>query len=551
MVQQRKLVVTFSVNTIYGPIENLSIALGSQSTETPVTEIFPPLALDGEAINSTSVQANYTKSLNATNYLLFASEDNFATHLDGFNGLDVGDLQTYTITGSSGNTEISYRLKATNGIITSEYSNIKKIKTLPPVPEVLPATSITSSGFTANWEEMEGITDFLFYAYDSDDIVLDDYNGISVTGTSYVVSGLDPAMDYSYNLKAVNDSGYSGLSDSEPVQTIVDAPETNSPSSVTATGYTANWSTVPGATYLFYAYDSDDIVLDDYNGISVAGTSQAVTGLTADTQNSYKVKAVINSINSVFSNVEGPFYTLPNAFTPALSFPITTTSGTSGSTETDSVYGAVMTLVGTTISTQASSLGGGELKTTSSNSYGNVPYSTNYYSANKITFEVIFKLDALGEALQVLFAQDEVSSPEKGFIIYINDTNDIKFAFTDGAGHNLEGYFESSAILNTSNYFYFSFTLDLDNNTLIGVLCEDGVSSNILTYTLSTGGIYLDLTAFTAMSNSLADLNIGGYYLAPTFQLRGVLKYPGIYIDSNILNTTGIMIARAAALGIS
>lgn len=303
-----KLNLTFSVSTIYGDIDNIKTPIAIASS---VNEIFPPLATAAGVNSTTTSQANWTLSTRATAYLLYASIDNFTTKLTGFDGLNVGNVTTYPISGIPVNTTVKYKLKATDGAETSGYSNPITSGTLPEPPSVSSASSITNTGFTANWSTVTGITDFKLYVYNNLGVVLDDYNGIAVTGVSQAVTGLTSGGNYTYKLISVGAYGDSALSSAQPVSTTVSAPTANSPSLVTVSGFTANWSTVTGATYLFYAYDSSGVVLGDYNGIAVVGTSIPVTGQSADTLNSFKVKAVINGNQSVFSNTQGPFYTLP------------------------------------------------------------------------------------------------------------------------------------------------------------------------------------------------------------------------------------------------
>lgn len=99
----------------------------------------------------------------------------------------------------NGNTEYFYRVRAVSigGGLKSDNSNVIIAYTLPDAPVAIDATDIASSGFTANWNAVPGITDYLLYV-SLDNIPADppnflpDYNGKEVTGTSHNVTNLIP-----------------------------------------------------------------------------------------------------------------------------------------------------------------------------------------------------------------------------------------------------------------------------------------------------------------------------------------------------------------------
>src|SRR5204863_6188792 len=69
--------------------------------------------------------------------------------------------------------------------------------------------------------------------------------------------------------------------------------------------FTANWNTTTGATSYRLDVSDDDFAttLASYSDLTVGGTSQSVTGLTAGTTYKYRVRAVNGAGTSANSNV--------------------------------------------------------------------------------------------------------------------------------------------------------------------------------------------------------------------------------------------------------
>lgn len=73
-----------------------------------------------------------------------------------------------------------------------------------PAPQVLEATDVTNSGFTANWEAVEGATSYRLTVETADGEPLPSYNQIETGNvTSFVVTNLLPSTDYYYSVRSV------------------------------------------------------------------------------------------------------------------------------------------------------------------------------------------------------------------------------------------------------------------------------------------------------------------------------------------------------------
>ncbi len=116
-------------------------------------------------------------------------------------------------------------------------------------------SDLTETGFNANWLPVEGAQSYLVSVYERGNgtrtYALQDK---AVTGTTCAVTGLDTSKPYYYNVKAVKDGVQSVESNQImvlglPVVTLLPA------SSVTTTGFTANWKSLNRATtYIVTSY---------------------------------------------------------------------------------------------------------------------------------------------------------------------------------------------------------------------------------------------------------------------------------------------------------
>lgn len=97
-------------------------------------------------------------------------------------------------------------------------------------PAINEATDITSSGFTAQWEAVDGATDYLLTVTDADGTVLESYDAYPVGNvTSYAVTNLLPVRDYNYYVQTKKDELVSKPSLAAGVKTLEGSTVTYSP----------------------------------------------------------------------------------------------------------------------------------------------------------------------------------------------------------------------------------------------------------------------------------------------------------------------------------
>ena len=116
----------------------LSNEIPIQILPTPAPPVFT--ATTGQSLSGFT--ANWGAAAGATSYILDVSTSNtFASFVAGFNGLDVGNVTTYAVSGLTASTNYYFRVRATNGTCNSSNAATQNVLTGYCAP-------ITSQGCT-------------------------------------------------------------------------------------------------------------------------------------------------------------------------------------------------------------------------------------------------------------------------------------------------------------------------------------------------------------------------------------------------------------------
>ena len=290
-----------------------------------------PVAIAPTAILTTGFTANWDSSTGATGYRLDVAKDNAFTQIvPGDTNLAVPALSKI-VNGLNAGTMYYYRVRAENSSGQSASSNIMTAQTSTlGVPSAIAATAVTTAGFTSNWTPVSGATGYqLDVAHDTAfAVILPGFDSLSVTGTSKGVTGLTAGTKYYYRVRAVDAGVPSGNSNTITVMTLTIPPTLSGATGVTSGGFTANWGPVTGAAsyQLDVATDSSvTVFVPGYDSLAVAGTSWAVSGLSASKTYYYRVRGVNASGTSgnsgSVSQLTAPLAPVANAAT------IVTTTG--------------------------------------------------------------------------------------------------------------------------------------------------------------------------------------------------------------------------------
>jgi hypothetical protein len=112
-----------------------------------------PTSSAATSLGLTSFTANWATASGATSYILDVSTSStFASFMTGFNGLNVSNVLTYSVTGLTSGTIYYYRVRSTNGTCTSSSSSSTiTAATVFGVPFVESFGATLPSGWTTSW----------------------------------------------------------------------------------------------------------------------------------------------------------------------------------------------------------------------------------------------------------------------------------------------------------------------------------------------------------------------------------------------------------------
>jgi|GEM_PF-3561467 len=125
------------VNDIhYFPFSStVSIAGDTVILLTILADITAPIPSAVTGINDHSFTASWTAGVNATQYALFVSDDNFVSVLPGYDSVIVSSL-TYDVTGLTAGQTYYFRLRSLNSYGYSDYSSVGQAQTTSDIAEM-------------------------------------------------------------------------------------------------------------------------------------------------------------------------------------------------------------------------------------------------------------------------------------------------------------------------------------------------------------------------------------------------------------------------------
>lgn len=256
-------------------------------------------------IECTSFQINWAAAANATSYEVEVHEDAgftslvFSTTTAGLNA---------TATGLDPGVTYFYRVRAINDCGPSAFATGSE--TTDPVPPQVVSQAVSNEdcqSFQANWTALAGVLSY-DVEVSTDAAFTDIVTTVNIPGAasnSTVISGLTEGTIYFYRVSANNVCGagpFSGEQQAETLPLPVQVQDVVA-SNEDCTSFDLTWTAVPGATSYIVEVSADNTFgVVDFTA-TPAGNNVSATGLNADTEYFFRVRAVNACGNGDFSDV--------------------------------------------------------------------------------------------------------------------------------------------------------------------------------------------------------------------------------------------------------
>jgi regulation of enolase protein 1 (concanavalin A-like superfamily) len=311
---------------------NARLTLAAQTPPPAPTAPAAPTGLAATAISSSQVDLAWTGAPDATGYKIERS-------IDGVTFTQIGTSTTasYSDLTASASTSYTYRVRATNSVGDSDYSNTSTATTpaaptVPAAPSSLVASAISSSRIDLTWSASATATGYKI------ERSIDGVNFTQIgTGTAANYSDLTAAAStsYTYRVRATNsvgDSDYSAIASATTpaapvVPTVPAAPATLiATAATTGAQITLTWADNSSDETGFKIERSLDGVTFAQVGTTAANVATYTdsTGLSASTKYYYRVSAFNAVGSSTLSNIASATTAAP------ASVPLTLTAGSIG-----------------------------------------------------------------------------------------------------------------------------------------------------------------------------------------------------------------------------
>lgn len=321
---------TVTITRISSGLCSSVITANNIFTITIVATLAAPTPLPGSNATCNQITANWSSLTGATYYEIDVSTSStFASFVPGYNALNVGLVNSYTIIGLATGTTYYYRIRVHNGNCISANSATITYSTasIPGAPSGLTTLVNACDELTVSWSAGAGATSYeIQWSTSASNFATILGSATGITSLSYTITGLSNGVAYRYRVRSINGCGQSAYSTSGNITAAGSAPgrpgsvsvsnifcnqfTVSWPSVATATSYTIEWSTAaanyapilgtatgitalnytitglnPAIPYVFRVYSENGCGLSSNSragsATTLSGTPSAPTGVAA------------------------------------------------------------------------------------------------------------------------------------------------------------------------------------------------------------------------------------------------------------------------------
>jgi phosphodiesterase/alkaline phosphatase D-like protein len=222
-------------NTLYTyTIQAVSGSSSRLISTTVTTTLEPPAAPTYNVLSASAIDVSWSNLAGNTGYILERKKEVGGTwgQIPAPGSDLAADTAIYHDTGLSAGTTYYYRLKVKNASGTSLLSTESSVRTIPGQPTGVNVIGVTSTSINIGWTAVYGATSYTVERLAPDALTIPGRTGVSYADAS---PPLTSGKQYSYQVKAVNESGTSVASSTLPAKTMLITPTLGTPATASKT----------------------------------------------------------------------------------------------------------------------------------------------------------------------------------------------------------------------------------------------------------------------------------------------------------------------------